>query len=166
MRIFPCLIAAAMLFSSCATIITGSRKTFGVDSTPQGANVEITNAKGEIVYRGQTPVTTPLRTGAGFFKRASYEIKLSMDGYQTKKIPVVAHINGWYFANILIGGAVGMLIVDPATGAMYTFGNSEAIVSATLVPNSTSSTSPSTIKIIDIRDVPQDQRRNLVKLQG
>jgi hypothetical protein len=28
-------------------------------------------------------------------------------------------IDGWYFGNILFGGLIGMLIVDPLTGAMY-----------------------------------------------
>lgn len=28
-------------------------------------------------------------------------------------------MNGWYIANIVFGGLVGFLIVDPATGAMY-----------------------------------------------
>lgn len=29
-------------------------------------------------------------------------------------------MDGWYFGNILFGGLIGFLIVDPATGAMYT----------------------------------------------
>ena len=29
-------------------------------------------------------------------------------------------MNGWYFGNILFGGLIGMIAVDPATGAMYT----------------------------------------------
>ena len=28
-------------------------------------------------------------------------------------------MDGWYIGNILFGGLIGMLIVDPATGAMY-----------------------------------------------
>jgi hypothetical protein len=28
-------------------------------------------------------------------------------------------LSGWYFGNILIGGLIGLLIVDPLTGAMY-----------------------------------------------
>jgi hypothetical protein len=28
-------------------------------------------------------------------------------------------LNKWYFGNILLGGVIGMLVVDPLTGAMY-----------------------------------------------
>lgn len=28
-------------------------------------------------------------------------------------------MDGWYWGNILFGGLIGMLAVDPATGAMY-----------------------------------------------
>lgn len=164
MRIFACLIAATVLFSSCATIISGSSKVFGIDSNPQSAHVEITNRKGVVVFRGETPVTTHLRTGAGFFTPAIYSIKVTMDGYKTQIFPVQAHINGWYFANIVIGGGIGMLIVDPATGAMYKFSNTQALIEATLSPNSTTSTRE--LKIIDIRDVPADRRSALVRLPG
>ena len=166
MRIIVCVVAAAMFFSSCATIFSGSKKIFSVDSMPQAAKVEITNRDGEVVYRGGTPVTTRLRTGAGFFKPAIYEIKLTMEGYQTKVIPVQARINGWYFGNLVIGGVLGMLIIDPATGAMYRFSDTQAMISATLVPNTTSSVSTQELKIIDLRDVPADQRSSLVRLPG
>lgn len=29
-------------------------------------------------------------------------------------------MNGWYIGNLLFGGIIGLLIVDPATGAMWT----------------------------------------------
>jgi hypothetical protein len=132
--------------------------------------VEITNCNGEIVYRGATPVTTRLKTGGGFFKPAIYEIKLTVDGYQTKIIPVQARLNAWYFGNIVIGGVLGMLIIDPITGAMYKFSDTQAMIDATLVPNATSSVpcaSPApALRIIDIRDIPVDQRAGLVRLPG
>ena len=36
-------------------------------------------------------------------------------------------INGWYFGNIIFGGLIGMLAVDPATGAMYTLSPKEVL---------------------------------------
>ena len=42
-----------------------------------------------------------------------------MKGYETKKVNVECKLNGWYFGNIVIGGLLGFLIIDPATGAMY-----------------------------------------------
>jgi hypothetical protein len=34
-------------------------------------------------------------------------------------MPIQNSIDGWYWANFLIGGVIGLLIVDPATGAMF-----------------------------------------------
>jgi hypothetical protein len=34
-------------------------------------------------------------------------------------MPLKATLSGWYFGNIIFGGLIGMLAVDPATGAMW-----------------------------------------------
>lgn len=64
-----------------------------------------------------------LKSGAGFFSKESYTISLSLDGYETRKVNLECKVNGWYFGNLLIGGVIGMLIVYPATGAMYKLDN-------------------------------------------
>lgn len=46
-------------------------------------------------------------------------MRFSSPGYDEKIVPITFKIDGWYFGNILIGGVLGMLIVDPATGAMW-----------------------------------------------
>ncbi len=35
------------------------------------------------------------------------------------RIILEAGVNGWYFGNIIFGVLLGILIVDPATGAMW-----------------------------------------------
>ena len=40
-------------------------------------------------------------------------------GYGAKKYQLTSTIDGWFWGNILFGGFVGFLIVDPLTGAMY-----------------------------------------------
>jgi hypothetical protein len=47
-------------------------------------------------------------------------VRVSKDGYESVDIAVAGTVNGWYIGNILFGGLIGMLIVDPLTGAMYT----------------------------------------------
>jgi hypothetical protein len=32
---------------------------------------------------------------------------------------VRAELSGWYFGNLVFGGIIGMLIVDPLTGSMW-----------------------------------------------
>ena len=40
-------------------------------------------------------------------------------GFEDKVISIESSMDGWYIANILFGGLIGMLAVDPATGAMW-----------------------------------------------
>lgn len=42
-----------------------------------------------------------------------------MAGYKTAGVSIRSELSGWYFGNIVFGGLIGMLIVDPATGAMW-----------------------------------------------
>ena len=36
-----------------------------------------------------------------------------------RDLSMSARLNAWYWGNILFGGLIGWLIVDPATGAMW-----------------------------------------------
>jgi hypothetical protein len=42
-----------------------------------------------------------------------------MPGYDSAEVNLDSSVSGWYFGNLLFGGVIGMLIVDPLTGAMY-----------------------------------------------
>ncbi|WP_291370384.1 MULTISPECIES: hypothetical protein [unclassified Acinetobacter] len=114
------VIAALMTFTGCASIFSGSTQTLTFKSVPESANITITNKSGEKIHTGSTPATVTLKRGNGFFKPAGYEVAFSKEGFQTKKIQVTASVNGWYIGNIIFGGLLGLLIIDPATGAMYT----------------------------------------------
>ena len=145
--------------AGCASIVSKSNWPFSVDSSPSGAKVVITNKKGTEVYSGKTPATLKLKSGAGFFSKESYTVSLSMNGYESKKINLECKVNGWYFGNLLIGGVIGMLIVDPATGAMYKLDN------ATMFQNldKTASTSTS-LKILDKTQLPDSLQAHLVPI--
>ncbi|GAB3027740.1 PEGA domain-containing protein [Niabella terrae] len=118
---------AVLLTQSCATIFTGSRQKFTIESTPSEAKITITDIDQKEVFTGVTPATVKLKKGAGFFYKNEYLVKLSTDGYEDKIVPIKFGINGWYFGNIIVGGALGMVIVDPATGAMWQSRKSEII---------------------------------------
>jgi hypothetical protein len=62
---------------------------------------------------------------------------LETAGYNPYETHVVSTIDGWYFGNILLGGLVGMLIVDPITGDMYTL--SPMDVNCNLAPSTVAS---------------------------
>ncbi|HEY8659325.1 MAG TPA: hypothetical protein VIM07_04110 [Chitinophagaceae bacterium] len=148
------------VISSCASIVSKSSWPFSIQTDPPGAKVVITNKRGIEILNKRTPTALLLRSGAGFFSKESYIIALSMDGYETKKINVECKINGWYFGNILIGGVIGMLIVDPATGAMYKLDREG--ISETLVKNTVSGTS--SLNIISKDQIPKGLENHLVKL--
>ena len=114
------VLALAAVLGGCATIVSKSSQTLTITSVPDAATVRITNAAGMQVHGGSTPMTVTLKKGRGYFKAESYTVSLAKDGYTPREITVKGQVNGWYFGNIIFGGLIGMLAVDPATGAMYT----------------------------------------------
>jgi hypothetical protein len=151
-----------VIFSSCATIFGRSSYPVSVHTEPSGSNISITDKKGREVYKGKSPSTVMLKSSAGFFSKAEYQVKITANGYDEQIIPVLYKLNGWYFGNILIGGLVGMLIIDPATGAMWKLDTRPIFVT---LDRSTVSVTEPTLKIMDIKDVPESIKTSLVKLK-
>lgn len=113
------MILAVGLTTGCSSIISKSEYAVTVSSSPDAANFTITNKAGQKVQTGVTPSTVTLKSSSGFFQGETYTINLTKDGYSPKTYTLSSSIDGWYFGNILFGGVIGMLIIDPATGAMY-----------------------------------------------
>ena len=105
--------------SACASIFSKSNYPVSINSTPQGASFSITNRAGESVSNGTTPEVVTLKASSGYFKTESYTISLAKDGLESHSFTLSSSVDGWYFGNILLGGLIGMLIVDPASGSMY-----------------------------------------------
>lgn len=113
------LLGSLLMFSGCASIVSDSSYPVAIQSTPDFANFTITNKSGTTVHSGVTPTIVTLKAGAGYFKSESYSIKVSKEGYLDKTFVLTSTLDGWYWGNILVGGLIGILIVDPITGAMY-----------------------------------------------
>lgn len=151
------------MHSSCASIVSKSVWPVSVDSNPTGATVTIFNRERQQVYKGTAPATMFLRSGAGFFKKESYLVRFELDGYPTREIPLECGVNGWYWGNILLGGIIGMLIVDPATGAMYK--PNTAFVQENMARNPAGSLNANpSLKICSIGEIPKDMETQLVKI--
>jgi len=118
MNRFSPLLAVAVLCSGCASIFSGTTQEVSIRTTP-GARYSISNANGSQIAAGDSAGTVQLQRGVGYFSPHAYKAKISKEGYQTKIVDITPGINPWYFANILLGGVVGMVIVDPLTGAMF-----------------------------------------------
>jgi len=107
------------LTTGCATIVHSGPRTLPVATTPPGASVSIYNRSGAQVSRQTTPFIATLPVKHRYFSGQTYRLVFEMPGYQPSEIQLKSTVSGWYFGNILFGGLIGMLIVDPATGAMY-----------------------------------------------
>jgi hypothetical protein len=111
----------SMTFAGCGSLVTGSRHEVSVTSEPSTANAIIYKAgTKDIAYQGTTPFDVELNKKAGFMQGQDYLLEVTKQGYAPAKINITAGVNGWYIAgNILFGGIIGWLIVDPATGGMW-----------------------------------------------
>ena len=78
------------------------------------------------------------------------------EGYGKQVATISAELDGWYIGNIVFGGLIGMLIVDPATGAMWRLDDS---VNASLVENAEGS---SELKVMELSQVPDEWKDKLV----
>jgi hypothetical protein len=152
-------LSALVFLPSCATIVSQGTKKVSIQSQPSGLAFEVKDAEGNLVGAGTTPNTVSLSTGNGYFKAASYTIVTKRGGKVVSEKSITATLNGWYFGNILIGGVVGLVIVDPLTGAMYTLPKTVDISNG-----STASTDGPSLNIASIDTLSAEQRTQLVRL--
>lgn len=112
-------LGAAVSVTGCATIVHSGPREIPVESVPPGAKVSIYDRDNHLFETNTTPFTASLKPSAGYFKAQSYRLIFEMPGYSNSEVDLSADVSGWYFGNLLFGGLIGMLAVDPATGAMY-----------------------------------------------
>ena len=160
--ILACAVAA-LATSGCATIVARSSQEITITSVPEGAAVKINNKGGAAVHSGSTPMTVTLKKGRGYFKAERYTIHLAKDGYQVRDIVVQGEVNGWYFGNVLFGGLIGLLAVDPATGAMYTLKPKEVTTTLDAL-KVTRSGNAQTLTVILVEDVPKELVGQLIAI--
>lgn len=152
-------LAVALTMTGCASIFSGTTQTLTFKSVPDAANITITNKLGEKIHTGSTPATVTLKRGNGYFKPAGYQVTFSKEGFQTKTVQVKATVNGWYIANIIFGGLIGFLIVDPITGAMYTLSPSDINTLLDAAQLSTTKKEQQSLTVMLVQDIPVDMMK-------
>jgi len=162
-RIASALIVVCFFISGCASIVSKSQYPVTFTSNPDKANITITDENGLRLYTGTTPTTLTLKAGESYFHGCSYTVEYKMDGYEPQIAILDSRMDGWYLGNILFGGLIGILIVDPLTGAMYKL-DSQLIVNlaektAAFENNATD------LQIGMLEDVPEHLRAQLVKIK-
>jgi hypothetical protein len=147
--------ACILLGTGCASIVDGRDKRVKLNSNPPGAKVTVTDKKGKTVAIQQTPGEIRLKRSSGFFVPAKYTFRYELDGYYPSQVNVDANLNPWYLGNVVLGGLLGILIVDPATGAMWTIPSRE--VNRNLIANS-AALSPEELKLAEATANPAPKR--------
>jgi len=108
-------------FIGCASIIQGNMQVIPIKSNPSGASVKIYDNKGELIMNSNTPCQANLKRGLPMFRPCSYKVVIEKEGVNTKELAISARLSGWYLGgNLIFGGLIGYIIVDPLTGAMWT----------------------------------------------
>ncbi len=112
----------AVMLTGCASIFSGTTQEVEIRTTP-GTKYAVRNYSGQQVAVGlvgdDSMARFNLERGVKYFSPHAYQVSLSQRGYRPATVNVDPGMNPWYFGNILLGGFIGMVIVDPLTGAMY-----------------------------------------------
>ena len=133
------LLIVPLIFTGCASILDGGNKSVHLNSNPAGAKVTISNDDGKVVFVQTTPAIVNLARSSAYFRGEDYRLIFEAPGYSPYETRITSQIDGWYFGNVLFGGLIGMLIVDPLTGDMYTLSPRE--INCSLTPSNMPSAS-------------------------
>ena len=158
-KILHPLIASVCLFSiGCASIVSSPNRPVAVTSEPVGAGFVVKKDNGIAVSSGVTPATIVLSSSGGYFRPAKYLIEFTKDGHK-QTVPLSGTLNGWYIGNFLFGGLIGLLIVDPATGAMWRL--DDTVMANFNHVSHLSMKNNNGLKICSINDIPLSLRGQL-----
>jgi hypothetical protein len=115
------LTGALALLTGCATIVGDDRASLPIKSTPSDAQILIIDETGQTAYRGRTPDQVSLSKSNGhYWGGKQFTVAISKRGYLTQRIQVDTRPNALYLGgNLIFGGIIGWLVVDPISGKMY-----------------------------------------------
>jgi len=155
------ILAAVVFLTGCASIVSKNMYPVTLNSHPDGATILIKDESGSQIYKGKTPTTLSLSSGEAYFHPKKYTITFSKTGYEDQTTVIKAGIDGWYFGNLIFGGLVGLLIVDPLTGNMWKLPRETTI---TLTEQVASNNNDRNLKIVTLDQVPENIKKQLIKL--
>ena len=162
-KIISVLVVVCFLVSGCASIVSKSSYPVTITSNPDQARITITDERGTQMYKGKTPTTLTLKAGESYFHGKDYTVTFEKEGYEKQVASIHRELDGWYIGNILLGGLIGMLIVDPLTGAMWKL---DSPLTVTLAEKTASlESTDAQLQIVMIDDVPQHLIPNMVRVK-
>lgn len=108
---FLIALSVVFMFSSCATLFTGTSDLISFNTDPEGAKVIIDG-----IEVCKTPCTANIKRKLG-----DKFVEFKLDGYETRLITLDSEFNPVTLLNIAIGGLIGFGI-DLATGSIMKYG--------------------------------------------
>lgn len=161
-KVFSVVMVAIFFLSGCASIVSKSQYPVNIASNPDQASITIVDDKGKEIYKGETPTTLTLKAGDGYFHGCTYSVTFKKDGYEPQTATIQKEMDGWFIGNILFGGLIGMLIVDPLTGAMWKLPPGITVNLADEI--SATNINEKALQVVLIEDVPEKLRTKMVKI--
>jgi len=159
LAVFVLVTAAA----GCASIVGKTMHPVVINSKPDQADIVIVDEGGKTVFAGKTPTTVTLSGGDGYFHAKDYSVTFSKPGFEQHTTVIKRDVSMWYvLGNILFGGLIGWLIVDPVTGAMWTL---QEDVTATLAAKNVSGSTGHTLRIATVNEVPPRYLARMVRIR-
>lgn len=115
-------VLSLMLFTGCASIISGGSTEVSITSNSPDASVCIRNSVNRsVVHTGKVPLTIKLQTSKALFEPSSFILEVTDQQKNKKQQRVItANFNYWFLGNFIFGGILGMG-VDAISGAVYKF---------------------------------------------
>lgn len=155
------LLLPVVCLTGCATIVGKDVFPLTINSRPDGASISIVDEKGKKMFTGTTPSTVTLSAGEAYFHAKTYTITFSKPGFADQHATVKSTLSGWYFGNILFGGLIGVLIVDPISGKMWKL---QPDVTANLTEKLAMNQERPALKIVTLSQIPNNLRKYLVSI--
>ncbi|WP_110686345.1 hypothetical protein [Salinicola aestuarinus] len=155
---------ASISLTGCASIVGDSDQSMTISSSPSDAAVVITDETAKQIFTGTTPTTVTLKKSDGsYFGGKTYHVEIDKPGYQMRQITLTTSPNGWFIGgNILFGGVIGWLVVDPFNGGMYTLSPDE--ISADLGDAVSMQGEGASLNLVMMEDVSTEMKDKLVKV--
>ena len=108
---------ALVLFTGCASIISGRHQEVTFKSSPDEATVTI---DGRTI--GKTPISTQIDRKSGV-----QIVTIEKKGYKPESVQLKSTVNGWLFGNLLLGGLFGST-TDSVTGAAFAYSQDQFFI--------------------------------------
>ena len=118
-------VVMALMAGGCATVVSGTTQTIGVNSDPEGADCQF-RRKGVLVGR-VNPTPGTMQVGKDY---ESVSVLCTKEGFDETTGVIGSEFQAMTLGNILLGGVIGV-VVDAASGAMMKYPES---VTFTLIP--------------------------------